>query len=64
MLDNFVARIKLQAKKCSTRDNIEFEQRVIETIIAGVRYESVQQDLLMKPKTLTCQAMKSRIQLR
>ena len=28
-VDNFVARIKLKAKKCCTRDNIEFEQRVI-----------------------------------
>ena len=35
-VDNFVAQIKLQAKKCGTRDNIEFEQRVIKTIIAGI----------------------------
>ena len=40
-VDNFVARIKLKAKKCGTRDDIEFEQRVIETIIAGLRYETV-----------------------
>ena len=49
-VDNFVARIKLKAKKCGTRDNIEFEQRVIETIIAGIRYETVQRELLTKPK--------------
>ena len=54
-VDNCVARIKLKAKKCGTRDNIEFEQRVIETIIVGVRYESVQRDLLTKSKTLTLQ---------
>ena len=54
-VDNFVARIKLRAKKCGTRDNIEFEQRVIETIIAGIRYETVQRELLTKPKMLTLQ---------
>ena len=54
-VDNFVDRIKLKAKKCGTRDNIEFEQRVIETIIADVQYESVQRDLLTKPNTLTLQ---------
>ena len=54
-MDNFVARLKLQAKKCGTRDNIEFEQRVIETIISGVQHESVQRDLLTKPKTCTLQ---------
>ena len=53
-VNNFVAR-KLKAKKCGTRDNIEFEQRVIETIIAGIRYETVQRELLTKPKTLTLQ---------
>ena len=26
-VDNFVARIRLKAKKCGTQDNIEFEQR-------------------------------------
>ena len=54
-VDNFVDRIKLKAKKCSTRDNIEFEQRVSETIIAGIRYETVQRELLTKPKMLTLQ---------
>ena len=50
-----MARIKLQANKCGTRDNIEFEQRVIETMIAGIRYKTVQRDLLTKPKTLILQ---------
>ena len=45
-IDNFVARIKLKAK-----NNIEFEQRVIETIIACIRYGTVQRELLTKPKT-------------
>ena len=54
-VDNFVARIKLKAKQCGTRDNIEFDKRVITIIIAGVRYESVQGDLLTTPKTLTLQ---------
>ena len=35
-VDNFVARIKQKEKKCGIRDNIEFEQRVIETISATV----------------------------
>ncbi len=52
-MDCFIARIRLQALKCSTRDTIEFDQRVIETIIAGVKYDIVQRDLLSKPKTLS-----------
>ena len=54
-VDNFVARIKLKTKKYGTRDNIEFEPRVIETIIAGIRYETVQREMLTKRKTLSLQ---------
>ena len=50
-----MARKNPESNNCGTRDNIEFEQRVIETIIAGIRYETVQRELLTKPKTLTLQ---------
>ena len=52
-VDSFVARVRLQTKKCGTRDTREFNDRVIETIISGVKYDIVQRDLLAKPETLS-----------
>ena len=52
-VDSFVSRVRLQAKKCGTRDTREFNDRVIETIISGVKYDIVQRDLLAKPETLS-----------
>ena len=52
-VDSFVSRVRLQAKKCGTRDTREFNDRVIETIISGVKYNIVQRDLLVKPDTLS-----------
>ena len=51
--DSFVSRVRLQTKKCGTRDTREFNDRVIETIISGVKYDIVQRDLLAKPETLS-----------
>ena len=48
-----MSRVRLQAKKCGTRNPREFNDRVIETIISGVKYELVQRDLLAKPETLS-----------
>ena len=50
---SFVSRVRLQAKKCGTRDTREFNDRVIETIISGVKYDIVQRNLLAKPETLS-----------
>ena len=52
-VDNFVARVKLQTQKCGTQDTREFNERVIETLISGVKYDIVQRDLLAKPNTLS-----------
>ena len=47
-IDNFVARCKLQAKKCKFRDNQETEERLIEQVITGTRHSELQKLLLSK----------------
>ena len=37
-IDDFVARFKLQAKKCKFRDNQETEEWLIEQVITGTRH--------------------------
>ena len=52
-IDDFTARCKIQAFKCSFRGDDEISNRVIEQIIDGTRHMEVQKELLGKPKTLT-----------
>ena len=40
--DDFVARCKLQAKKCKFRDNQETEERLIEQVITDTRHPELQ----------------------
>ena len=40
-VDSFVSRLRLQAKKCGTHATREFNNRVIETIISGVKYDII-----------------------
>lgn len=54
-IDDFLSRLKLHAQKCEFKDDAEFQDRVIEQFIAGVKYTEVQKDLLGKDKTLTIQ---------
>ena len=54
-IDNFVARCKLQAKKCKFRDNQETEERLIEQVITGTRHPELQKILLSKGIELTLQ---------
>ena len=49
------SRLKLHAQKCVLKDDDEFQDRVIEQFIAGVKYTEVQKELLGKDKTLTVQ---------
>ena len=54
-IDDFVARYKLQVKKCKFRDNQETEERLIEQIITGTRHPELQKLLLPKGIELTLQ---------
>ena len=54
-IDDFVARCKLQAKKCKLRDNQETEERLIEQVITGTRHPDLQKLLLSKGIELTLQ---------
>lgn len=54
-IDDFVARCRLQAKKCRFRDNQETEERLIEQIITGTRHPELQKLLLSKGMELTLQ---------
>ena len=51
--DYFYTRCKSKAVKCECRDEKEVEEKIIETITAGIRYLSVKKDLLSKPKDFT-----------
>ena len=51
-VDEFVSRLKLQAYKCSLRDDKEFEDRVIEQLIAGTYHNELQKQLLAMDKSL------------
>ena len=44
-IDDFTARCKIQAFKCSFRDDDEISDRVIEQIIDGTRHTEVQKEL-------------------
>ena len=39
-VDDFISRLKLQAFKCNLRDDKEFEDRVIEQLIAGTYHRN------------------------
>ena len=51
-VDEFVSRLKLQAFKCSLRDDREFEDRVIEQLIAGTYHSELQKQLLAMDNSL------------
>ena len=51
-VDEFVSRLKLQAFKCSLRDDKEFEDRVIEQLIAGTYHGELQKQLLAMDDSL------------
>ena len=52
-VDSFVTRCKEQAAKCRLHTTEQSDERIIETIIAGIKYSEVQKDLLGKDETLT-----------
>ena len=54
-IDDFVARCKLQTKKCKFRDNQETEERLIEQVIIGTRHLELPKLLLSKGTDLTLQ---------
>ena len=54
-IDDFLARCKLQAKKCKFRDNQETEKRLIEQVITGTRHPEFQNLLLSKGIEVTLQ---------
>ena len=45
-VDSFVTRCKEQAAKCRLHTTEQSDERIIETIIAGIKYSEVQKDLL------------------
>ena len=51
--DDFYTRCKSKALKCECTDEKEVEEKIIETITAGIRYPSVKKDLLSKSKDFT-----------
>ena len=52
-LDEFVNKCKLQAQKCDFKDANETEDRILDQLIYGIRYEELQKELLSKDKRLT-----------
>ncbi|GAB1602684.1 hypothetical protein Ahia01_000548300 [Argonauta hians] len=54
-IDDFMARCKLQAKKCRFKDSEELEERLIEQMISGTKYPELQKLLLSKGMDLTLQ---------
>ena len=52
-IDDFIARCKLQAKKCKFRDNQGTEEWLIEQVITGTRHPELQKLLLSKSIELT-----------
>lgn len=54
-VDDFVARCKLQARKCKFTD-AEMEERLIEQLIIGTKHVKVQERLLGKDETLKLDA--------
>ena len=51
-IDDFISRCKLQAQKCDFSE-AEFEERVIEQLVAGTKYQALQKELLGKDKSLS-----------
>ena len=51
-VDKFVSRLKLQAFKCSLRDDKEFKDQVIEQLIAGTYHSELQKQLLARDNSL------------
>ena len=59
LVDEYMTKCMLQAKKCKFRDETEIETRLIEQIIRGGAHDKVREDILCKDNTLTLdQAMK------
>ena len=52
-IDEFINKCKLQAQKCEFKDANEVDDRIIDQLIYGVRYEDLQKEYLSKDKTLT-----------
>ena len=47
-IDDFLARWRVQAQKCKFRDKREMEERIIDQIIAGIKFPELQKQLLSK----------------
>lgn len=54
-IDDFIAKCRLQAKKCNFWNAQETEEHLIEQIITRMRHSEMQNDLLVKGKGLTLQ---------
>ena len=52
-MDDFITRLKLQAKKCDFRDDRESNERVLEQFIAGIRHMELQKELLSTAQDFT-----------
>ena len=55
-VDDFISRLKNLAVKCQFRDNVEFEDRVLDQLIWGSKNRDVQKALITRDKTLTLAA--------
>ena len=53
LIDEYMTKGMLQAKKCKFRNEIEINTRLIEQIIRGGAHDKVREDLLCKDDTLT-----------
>ena len=53
LVDEYMTKCMLQAKKCKFRDETEIEMRLIEQIIRGGAHDKVREDILCKDNTLT-----------
>ena len=53
LVDEYMTKCMLQAKKCKFRDETEINMRLIEQIIRGGAHDKVREDLLCKDDTLT-----------
>ena len=47
-IDDFLARCRLQAQKCKIREEREMEERIIDQIIAEIKFPELQKQLLSK----------------
>ena len=53
LVDEFMSKYMLHAKKCKFRDETEINTRLIEQVIRGGAQDKVRKDLLCKDDTLT-----------